>query len=271
MLRSRSNIMLYGVREYIEPTSIPKYINQLDKPYIYHPILRKRKRVSNAGESLQEFERIYYIDICRFKRQILPEGFPKSPVIGWAGLVDMADRGGIRYQRGFPGATFKLVGPYNTYIEWRNKTGIPIKMDMNIDMTKPASYRYNCQNEYVSFNGFCILREEKGKSLNGLNAIDLPPSKYEYPIIIQDCTFYKDGYFKDSGDVILVNGRVWPNLYIKRRQYRFYIMNGCVSRYLNLRLSNEMSITVIGRDRGLLDSPEEKKKSFWLPVKSLMY
>lgn len=260
MLRRQSNIILNRAGKIIEPTSIPKYINQLDKPYIYHHIFIKRNKKSDLNKHLPKHEQIYYIDICRFKQQILPEGFPKSPLIGWAGLIDMPDGRGVRYARGYPGGTFELIEPEHTYIRWRNKTGIPVKMHLNIDKNKTTPYKYYCRNEVRGFHGFCIMRKGEESISRGLYTVDLPSSKYVYPIIIQDCTFYTDGSFSDTGEVIVVNGKAWPNLNVKRRQYRFYIMNGCAARHLSIMLSNELSITVIGRDGGLLSSPETRKE-----------
>jgi FtsP/CotA-like multicopper oxidase with cupredoxin domain len=36
------------------------------------------------------------------------------------------------------------------------------------------------------------------------------------------------------GDIMLVNGKVWPFLNVEPRLYRFRILNGCNARILNL-------------------------------------
>jgi hypothetical protein len=269
MLRSHANILLYGERDYLEPTSIPKYINQLDKPSIFHPMLIKKNYRSNRKEKLSK-EEIYFIDICRFNHQILPQGYPKSPVIGCAGLVNASNRRIIKYARSYPGGTFEGRACIRSNVRWRNKTGVALKMNSHMDMVnrdnhEPAPYRYYCQNDYMSFYGFYLLRQEKGDIPCNLAIMDLPTTKYEYPLIIEDCSFCKDGSFFSSGEVILVNGKVWPNLDIKRRQYRFYILNGSASRFFRLMLSNEMSFTVIGGDKGLLNSPIRKKEILLAP------
>lgn len=38
------------------------------------------------------------------------------------------------------------------------------------------------------------------------------------------------------GNIMLVNGRTWPFLEVEPRRYRFRILNGCNSRFLNLKL-----------------------------------
>ena len=66
--------------------------------------------------------------------------------------------------------------------------------------------------------------------------------------MIQDRQFNPDGTFlyptsdipgavwigEYFGDVMLVNGKVWPFLDVEPRLYRFRILNGCNSRILNL-------------------------------------
>jgi hypothetical protein len=268
MLRNQSKILLYGVREYLEPASIPKYINQLEKPYIFHPILIKKKGKAKKREDLTDMEEFYYIDICRFYKQILPEGFPKTPVIGCAGLIKGRKRGAIGYARSYPGGTFELRKYAPAHIKWRNKTGLPVRIQGKIDVTdteETGPRRYCCHNSFMSFSGFFMLREGKGSIPYTSLAIDLPLPTYEYPIIIQDCSFYKDGVMINSGEIILVNGKAWPNLNVKRRQYRFYILNASKTRFFNLRLSNDMSITVIGGVKGLLTSPVAKKEILMAP------
>jgi spore coat protein A, manganese oxidase len=100
----------------------------------------------------------------------------------------------------------------------------------------------------------------------------LPSGKFEMPLILMDRAFNSDGsihftqvgdnpdihpywdpeYF---GDTILVNGKVWPNLKVERRQYRFRIVNGSNARFYNLKLSNGMSFIQIGGDGSYLPAP----------------
>jgi FtsP/CotA-like multicopper oxidase with cupredoxin domain len=100
----------------------------------------------------------------------------------------------------------------------------------------------------------------------------LPSGKFEIPLMLMDRAFNTDGsihftqvgdnpdihpywdpeYF---GDTILVNGKVWPNLKVERRQYRFRIVNGSNARFYNLKLSNGMSFIQIGGDGSYLPAP----------------
>ena len=128
-------------------------------------------------------------------------------------------------------------------------------------------------NVYAGLAGFYLLREEKpGKKKYSEQRLKLPEGDYEIPQVIQDKMFNSDGslLFANEGlnpdvhpywavgffgDVIVVNGKVWPNLDVERRQYRFRILNGSNSRFYNLKLSNGMEFIQIGSDGGLLKHP----------------
>jgi FtsP/CotA-like multicopper oxidase with cupredoxin domain len=132
-------------------------------------------------------------------------------------------------------------------------------------------------NVYAGLAGFYLLRDiEQGK--HGYFSLDkrlnLPSGKYEIPLVIQDRTFHTDGsllFNSDGinpdihpywipeffGDTIIVNGTVWPNLNVERRQYRFRVLNGSNARFYNLKMSNGMEFLQIGSDGGYLSSPVE--------------
>lgn len=122
-------------------------------------------------------------------------------------------------------------------------------------------------NVYSGLAGFYLLRcpaDCLEKSL--------PGGKYEIPLAIQDRSFKTDGSFLfDSdginpdihpywipeffGNTIMVNGKVWPNLNVERRQYRFRVLNGSNARFYNLKFSNGISFIQIGSDGGYLPKP----------------
>ena len=100
------------------------------------------------------------------------------------------------------------------------------------------------------------------------NPIGIPGGAYEIPLVIQDRQFNPDGTFlyptsdiegvtwigEYFGDVMLVNGKVWPYLNVEPRMYRFRILNGCNARILNLDLSGS-DFWQIGAEGGLWDIP----------------
>src|SRR5512133_2791802 len=100
------------------------------------------------------------------------------------------------------------------------------------------------------------------------NANGLPSGPYEVPLVVQDRQFNADGTFlyptsdisgatwigEYFGDVMLVNGKVWPFLEVEPRLYRFRILNGCNARILNLDIGGAR-MWQIGAEGGMWDQP----------------
>ena len=100
------------------------------------------------------------------------------------------------------------------------------------------------------------------------NPIGIPGGPYEIPLVVQDRQFNGDGTFlyptssipgvtwigEYFGDVMLVNGKVWPFLDVEPRLYRFRILNGCNARILNLDIPG-VKMSQIGAEGGLWDAP----------------
>jgi spore coat protein A, manganese oxidase len=158
-------------------------------------------------------------------------------------------------------------------------------------------------NVYAGLAGAYLLRHRRE-----LQLVSLPKGNYEIPLIIQDRSFtdngellygdakflnqyrgndlptgvskddFRAGFFDGTGtqpspefkgQVICVNGKIWPFLEVEPRPYRFRIVNGSNSRMYVIRLSNSQddlnlepdlditrlatdSILQIGADGGLL-------------------
>lgn len=100
----------------------------------------------------------------------------------------------------------------------------------------------------------------------------LPQGKYDIPLVIQDKSFNEDGslYFPSNGinpdthpywrpsffgNTNVVNGKVWPNLNVKKRPYRFRIVNSSNSRFYTFKLSNNEDFIIIGTDSGYVETP----------------
>ncbi|NDI33269.1 multicopper oxidase domain-containing protein [Chengkuizengella sediminis] len=122
-------------------------------------------------------------------------------------------------------------------------------------------------NVVAGLSGFYLLRDPN----NDIEPL-LPSGPFEIPIVIQDRSFNEDGsllfpnigvnpevhpYWVNDflGNSIMVNGKVWPNLDVERRQYRIRFLNGSNSRFFNLKLSNDQSFIQIGSDGGFLRCP----------------
>lgn len=146
-----------------------------------------------------------------------------------------------------------------------------------VNMQEPTTLWYHDHalgltrlNVYMGLAGFYIIRD-LNNPLDGRCSM-LPHGKYEIPLAIQDRSFYDDGsllfpsngvnpdihpYWRTSflGNTIMVNGKVWPNLDVEPREYRFRILNGSNSRFYNLSFSNQMPFLQIGTDGGYLQKP----------------
>ena len=120
--------------------------------------------------------------------------------------------------------------------------------------------------------GGYLLRDDFDSGSNPLLPNNKPNGNlYELPMVVQDRQFNTDGsllyptapastngpwigeYF---GDVMMVNGMIWPKLAVEPAVYRFRVLNGCNARILNLRIarSNDQTVPtyIIGTEGGLL-------------------
>ena len=124
-------------------------------------------------------------------------------------------------------------------------------------------------NVYAGLAGFYVIRDDQEDSLN------LPKGPYEIPLLVQDRRLHAHGslaYANGSeppepqepspsivpeffGDILLVNGKVWPYLEVEPRKYRFRLVNGSNSRFYELALSSHQAFHQIGADGGLFNAP----------------
>ncbi|MDP4084330.1 MAG: multicopper oxidase [Bacillota bacterium] len=123
-------------------------------------------------------------------------------------------------------------------------------------------------NIYAGLAGFYIIRDSHERSLN------LPKSKFEIPLMLQDRSFHDDGSLKypnepDTpipglnpsiipsffGKTIVVNGKVWPYFEVEPRKYRFRILNAANARFFRLKLDSGQLFYQIGTDSGFLENP----------------
>lgn len=137
---------------------------------------------------------------------------------------------------------------------------------------------YTRTNVYAGLAGLYFTRDglDTGTAANKLG---LPSGKYEVPLMIADKMFTPDGqlYYPHQvdpagcvrmlpeafGDVMTVNGKAWPVMHVEPRAYRFRVLDGCDSRFLNLWLTRDTDTTLapaatlmqVGTDQGLLYKP----------------
>jgi len=124
-------------------------------------------------------------------------------------------------------------------------------------------------NVYAGIAGAYLL-------LDGGNPWPIVPGNI-IPVVIQDRMFDTNGqlFFPNvginpehpfwvpefEGDVICVNGKVWPKLTVSNKRYAFWFLNGSNARTYDMFMVDQVSknfgppIWVIGTDGGLLDTP----------------
>ncbi|KAF0219144.1 MAG: putative multicopper [Geobacteraceae bacterium] len=110
----------------------------------------------------------------------------------------------------------------------------------------------------------------------------LPKGEFEIALGIADRAFFDDGELnfprvsktpflpywdaETESDVVVVNGKAWPNLNVKRQQYRFRILGASNERVWTFQFekglftNNFIPFTVIGSDGGYLPAPIEVDK-----------
>jgi spore coat protein A len=122
-------------------------------------------------------------------------------------------------------------------------------------------------NVFAGLAAAYILRDEFDTGAEP-NPIGIPGGAYEIPLVVQDRQFNSDGMFfyptstipgvawigEYFGDVMLVNGKVWPFLNVEPRIYRLRILNGCNARIFSLDIGGP-TIWQIGAEGGLFDIP----------------
>ncbi|MFD3443092.1 multicopper oxidase family protein [Microbacteriaceae bacterium 4G12] len=109
------------------------------------------------------------------------------------------------------------------------------------------------QNAYSGLAGQYHIHDAEEVAL-------LPQGEFDVPLTVSDAMFSRNGElsYDDKtqsglwGDVILVNGKPWPFMKVKRRIYRFRVLNASISRSYRFSLSNGAPVTVVATDGGLM-------------------
>ena len=144
----------------------------------------------------------------------------------------------------------------------------PNKQDARTLWYHDHGVHHTAENAYMGLAAQYHLHDdvEKGLSIpkwawDGRPVTD----QYDLPLILADKMFSSNGEFRYDdaghtglwGDVVLVNGVPWPNLKVKKRLYRFRVLNASLSRGYRLQLSNSVPFSVIGTDGGLMPQVQQ--------------
>jgi FtsP/CotA-like multicopper oxidase with cupredoxin domain len=136
---------------------------------------------------------------------------------------------------------------------------------------------FTAQNVYHGLAGFYIRYSDVdtgNENTPGTTGLRLPSAPYDVALVIQDRVFNGDGsFFYDLnqhdgmlGDRFLVNGAVQPFFRVRRRKYRFRILNGSNARFYELFLSNGMPFVQIGVEGGFLEFPFSRQSILIAPA-----
>lgn len=98
----------------IDSRRIPKYVSQLEIPPIFKPKYR-------YDDYYLKYVPCYDVDIVETKVQMLPEGFPKTTVYAYAGLVYSSHNSTEEYVATVPGPTFIAYTDEGISVKWNNK------------------------------------------------------------------------------------------------------------------------------------------------------
>jgi FtsP/CotA-like multicopper oxidase with cupredoxin domain len=128
-------------------------------------------------------------------------------------------------------------------------------------------------NLAAGLEGMFVIRDPQHDKVAPL----LPSGQFEVPLMLSDRAFNTDGSIQFTtvgdnpdlhpywdpeyfGNVIMVNGKAWPNMNVQRRQYRFRIVDGSNARFYNLSLVNKKTGALVpfiqvGADGSYLPAP----------------
>jgi FtsP/CotA-like multicopper oxidase with cupredoxin domain len=134
--------------------------------------------------------------------------------------------------------------------------------DHLLDFTGPNNYR-GLQGGYFVFDELDSGNERDPNP----EALRLPSGPFDMMLVVQDRRFAADGSLVFDqfdfdgvlGDKFVVNGKIQPFLNVKRRKYRFRVLDGSNARHYQLFLTDGANrshpMTQIGRDSSLLAFP----------------
>jgi spore coat protein A len=244
--------------------------------FVRPPVLRPTKSVRNReGMWTDHFE----LTMRAGTAQIVP-GL-STRVFGYNGLVPgptikvrQGRQSVVRVRNHLP-ATNPIGGDeFTTSVHLHGSASLPQYDGYANDITAPGFYKdyrypnlqpartlwyhdhgvhHTAQNVYSGLFAQYHMHDKAERSL-------LPQGEFDVPLMIGDVMFAADGSvrYDDSstsglwGDVILVNGKPWPVMKVKRRVYRFRLLDTSISRSYRLALSTGDPMTVVATDGGLM-------------------
>jgi FtsP/CotA-like multicopper oxidase with cupredoxin domain len=258
-------------------------------PFVVPPVAQPYKSTDTGDFYKIRMQKVNAEIIPGYQTPVYAYGFetPNSPYLGTVPGPTIKARQGrrvtVRHVNNLPPVHETLGYQQWTSVHLHGAASLPQFDGYASDVTRPGQYKdyiyenlqhartlwyhdhgvhHTAENVYHGLLAMYWLSDTDEQSL------PLPKGDYDLPIILGDAMFKSDGQLLFSladdsgmyGDVITVNGKPWPVLKVKRRKYRFRILNGCVSRSFKYSLDTGDLMTVIATDAGLVPSPQKVKE-----------
>jgi spore coat protein A, manganese oxidase len=204
------------------------------------------------------------------------DGFVPGPTI----KVNQGRKTVVRHINGLPSQHSSLKYEPWTSVHLHGSASLPQFDGYASDITRPGQYKdYHYPNfqqartlwyhdhgvHHTAENAYhgCAAQYHMFDPLE--QSLAIPHGEFDVPLVLHDAMFNNDGSLLFTlenqsglwGDVILVNGRPWPAMKVKRRKYRFRVLDASISRSYNLSLSTGDPFWIIGTDGGLMPAPQQ--------------
>ncbi|WP_254359502.1 multicopper oxidase family protein [Microbacterium hominis] len=235
----------------------------------------KRTEVDDEGP-------VNYYDVSEVvaNAKILPGGL-LTPVLAYNGVVpgpiievDQGTRAVLRMRNRLTAVHPTFGTPIATSTHLHGSASLPEYDGYASDVTLPGQMKdyhypnfqtartlwyhdhgvhYTAQNAYSGLAAQYHMHDAQERSL-------LPQDEFDVALTICDMMFQANGaqLYEDRshsglyGDVILVNAMPWPVMKVKRRVYRFRLLNSSLSRSYRFQLSPSTPMHMVCTDGGLM-------------------
>ncbi len=176
-------------------------------------------------------------------------------------------------------------GVNNAFLSQVDLIGKPVNAFTTLTFAVPAAVRTSVGSSCEDFNLRVTLNVPSNATGNYLfdnirnvtitPTTVLPEHEFEVPLIVQARSFNTGGqvFYPQAedqpagtlganpdvnpywmllidGNTNVVNGKVWPNMDVKRHLYRFRMLNSANQRFYRISLSNGLPMQIIGTDGG---------------------
>lgn len=262
--------------------------NRLPKPYQV-PFARLEV-LAPASRAVDELGPVDYYDITARPGAVGIVPGMLTPVLGYNGTVpaqridvEQGTRIVMTMRNKLPAThpTFGTPMPISTHLH--GSASLPQYDGYASDITAPGQKKYyhypnfqpartlwyhdhgvhyTAQNAYSGLASQYHLHDPMERAL-------LPQGEFDVAITLSDMMFAANGsqLYDDRshsglwGDVVLVNGRPWPVMKVKKRIYRFRFLNASISRSYRPTTSPAAPMYVVATDGGLM--PKSQNVSQW--------